>query len=117
MVGQSGAGKSTLISLLLRLYDPSSGDIKIDNVSLAYVPLPVVRQKIFAVVGQEAVLFTGTVLDNVLYGLDESRLQAMGEGEKMSVAVGALLVANAMEFVEKLPNGIRCEVRGTFMKR
>lgn len=67
VVGGSGSGKSTIISLLLRLYDPAGGSILIDGVDIKTVSLESLRQAI-GLVGQEPVLFDGTILENIRYG-------------------------------------------------
>jgi len=67
VVGGSGSGKSTIISLLLRLYDPDRGSILIDGVDIKQVSLESLRNAI-GIVGQEPVLFDGTILENIRYG-------------------------------------------------
>ena len=64
--GASGAGKSTLIDLLLRYYDPQAGRILLDGIDLRLLDLSQLRQKI-AMVGQEVVLFPGSIADNLRY--------------------------------------------------
>ena len=69
LVGPTGSGKSTLISLLPRLYDPPRGTVFIDGVDVRDIPLAVLRGAI-GFVSQEPFLFSGTIADNVGFGLD-----------------------------------------------
>lgn len=67
LVGESGCGKSTLVSLLLRFYDPDSGDIFIDNVNIKEYTVSSLRS-LMGLVMQEPTLFNYTISDNILYG-------------------------------------------------
>merc|ERR1712216_590044 len=67
LVGPSGAGKSTIVSLLLRFYDPQSGVISIDGKDITTLNLAWLRRQL-GLVGQEPILFQGTVADNIRYG-------------------------------------------------
>jgi len=97
IVGRSGSGKSTLIKLIPRFYDPEAGEILLDGHSLQDYRLADLRRQI-ALVGQQVMLFDGTVAANVAYG----ELQAAD-----AVALDrAVRGANAMEFVERLPDGL-----------
>ena len=71
IVGASGAGKSTLVSLLLRLYDPEKGNIKIDGQDIRLVSQDSLRRQI-GMVTQETALFNRSARDNILYGLPEA---------------------------------------------
>ena len=82
-VGYSGAGKSTLVTLLQRLYDPLSGDIFLNNINLKDFNLKWFRQKIGCVT-QEPMLLSGSIEDNITYGLDEYDHQYFEEVCKMS---------------------------------
>ncbi|MEO1375332.1 MAG: ABC transporter ATP-binding protein [Cyanobacteria bacterium J06635_10] len=95
LVGPSGNGKSTLLSLILRLYDPVKGRILIDGRDIREYTLDSLRQQI-SVVLQESVLFAASVKENIAYG----KLGA----SKREVKQAALL-ANAHEFITKLPQG------------
>ncbi|MES3008065.1 MAG: lipid A export permease/ATP-binding protein MsbA [Pseudomonadota bacterium] len=97
LVGRSGSGKSTLVSLLPRFYNIESGVLKIDGVPVQDYTLQNLRQQI-AVVSQDVVLFEGTVADNIAYGSDGS----ISDEAIIAVAKNA----HAMEFIEKLGNGI-----------
>ena len=96
LVGPSGAGKTTVFQLLLRFYDPSSGRVMLDGVDAREADPRELRRRV-AVVAQDPVIFATTVLDNVRYGRPEA-----ADGEVRE----ALALANALEFVEKLPEGL-----------
>jgi len=95
LVGPSGAGKSTVFQLLLRYYDPQAGQILINGVATNSLALHDLRQHI-GIVPQDAVIFSGTALDNIRYG----RPQAT-ETEVMAAAQAAF----ADEFIKALPMG------------
>ena len=69
IVGESGGGKSTLISLLQRLYDPVQGEIRIGNHNIKDIDYKWLRSRI-GVIPQEPVLFSGTIEENIVYGVD-----------------------------------------------
>ncbi len=78
LVGPTGCGKTTLLNLLLRFYDPSSGDVCLDGVPLRRLALADLRRQI-GVVPQDAVIFRGTLADNIRYGTrgaDDARVEA-----------------------------------------
>ncbi len=95
LVGDSGAGKSSFINLLVRFYDPSIGEIRVNEESLKVYTLASLHKKI-AFVTQRIFIFQDSVLANVAYGLEQDK-------EK---AIEALKKAEAWEFVEKLEYGI-----------
>ena len=95
LVGDSGAGKSSFINLLVRFYDPSSGQILINDQELQNYTLESLHHKI-ALVTQRIFIFQDTVLANVCYGAEQNR----------DKAIEALKKAQAWEFVEKLEHGI-----------
>ena len=70
-------GKSTIINLLLRFYDPSAGALTLDGVDLRDLNVRWLRAQI-GYVGQEPVLFAGTVADNIAYGLDSAEAVPAG---------------------------------------
>jgi len=96
LVGPSGAGKTTFVNLIGRFYDPVQGAIRLDGFDLRNVTLRSLREKI-AVVPQEPILFAATIRENIRYG----RLEAI-DGEIQAAAAAA----NALEFVDRLPNGL-----------
>ena len=70
IVGTSGEGKSTIANLLQRMYDPDKGSIIIDKYNLKDLNLNFYRKKILAIVAQEPILNSGTIEDNITYGVD-----------------------------------------------
>ncbi|KAF3489564.1 hypothetical protein F2Q69_00052429 [Brassica cretica] len=102
LVGESGSGKSTVISLIERFYDPNSGQVLIDGVDLKEFQLKWIRGKI-GLVGQEPVLFSSSILENIGYGKEGARVQEIEAAAKL---------ANAAKFIDKLPWGLE-----TMMKR
>lgn len=96
LVGPSGSGKSTLINLVIGFLRPQSGVITIDGKDLAKYDLRTFR-KFISVVPQEPVLFEGTVRENITYGLGS---------EFDAKVVASLEAANALDFVNELPDGI-----------
>ena len=97
IVGRSGSGKSTLIKLIPRFYEPESGRILLDGHALPEYRLADLRRQI-AMVGQQVMLFDGSIGENIAYG-------EMADADPTRVAE-AIRNANAMEFVEKLPQGV-----------
>jgi len=95
LVGSSGAGKTTIINLLTRMYDITSGDIEIDNVSIKHMKLHDLR-KLFGTVTQESILFSETIFNNIAYGLD---CEEVNEKTIMNSAD----IAYADEFINRFP--------------
>ncbi|KAL6695716.1 P-loop containing nucleoside triphosphate hydrolase protein [Trichoderma pleuroticola] len=104
LVGPSGSGKSTVVGLLLRWYDAASGQVKIGESGLHEIPLQMLRANI-GLVQQEPYLFTGTVYENIEYGLSGSPLEQLPAEEKKHLIVEACKTSNAHEFVTRLPEG------------
>uniref|UniRef100_A0A0N5AA91 ABC transmembrane type-1 domain-containing protein n=1 Tax=Syphacia muris TaxID=451379 RepID=A0A0N5AA91_9BILA len=98
IVGPSGSGKSTLANLLLRLYDPLSGRILVDGVDLKDMDPSFWRRQI-GTVGQEPVLFSTTIYDNIVYGAEKPELIPQ---EKVSARQ-----SNAIEFIQHMPDGFK----------
>ena len=96
LVGPSGSGKSTLINLAIGFLRPQSGLISFDGNDLSQFDLRTAR-KFISVVPQESVLFDGSVRENITYGL--------GDLSDKTV-IDALTAANAIDFVEALPEGV-----------
>ena len=94
LVGESGQGKSTMINLLLRYYEPQRGEILVSGQNILQVTQESLHQNI-AVVFQEALLFSGTIRENIRYGRPGATNQEIIEVAK---------AANAHEFVKDLPN-------------
>ena len=101
IVGRSGSGKSTLIKLIPRFYEAESGQILLDGHPLQDYRLADLRRQI-ALVGQQVMLFDGTVAANVAYG----ELQ----GADAAAMEDAVRGANAMEFVHELPEGMQAPI-------
>jgi subfamily B ATP-binding cassette protein MsbA len=95
LVGPTGSGKTTIASLIPRFYDPTEGMVRIDGLDVRSLQQKTLRQQISFVL-QETLLFHGTVWANIAYGKPEA---ARGE------IVRAAQIANAHEFIEKLPQG------------
>jgi ABC-type multidrug transport system fused ATPase/permease subunit len=105
LVGPSGAGKSTFVSLLLRLYDPTAGQILFDEKDSRSIPISALRSQM-AIVPQDIFLFGGTIRENIAYG-------KTGASEEMIIE--ASRKANAWEFISQFPEGLDTLVgeRGT----
>ena len=95
VIGGTGSGKSTLVSLVPRFYDAEQGEVLIDGVNVKEYGLSALRKKI-GVVPQKAMLFTGTVADNLRWGNENATDEEL---------VKAAEIAQAKEFIDKLPNG------------
>ncbi len=95
LVGHSGAGKSTMINMVMRLYDPNSGAIRLDGVDLREISQKTLHENI-GVVFQETFLFTGSVYENIRYAKADATVEEV---------VAAAKAANAHEFIIKLPDG------------
>lgn len=99
LVGPSGSGKTTLVSLLLRFFEINSGSIKIDDTDIKDISLKNLRQQ-FALVSQEALLFSGTLKENIVYGLGSDHTLLATELEERFQA--SCKKAHVTEFMEKL---------------
>lgn len=95
LVGETGAGKTTLADLIPRFYDPTEGAICIDGHDLRDITLASLRSQI-AIVPQDAILFSGTIRDNIAYGRRDALEAEVREAAR---------AANISEFIESLPNG------------
>lgn len=95
LVGMSGAGKTTLTKLLLRLSDIQEGQILIDGQNVADTTQQSLRRQI-AYVPQEALLFHRSIAENIAYGKPDATMEEIREAARQ---------ANALEFIEKLPQG------------
>jgi ATP-binding cassette subfamily B protein len=94
-VGPSGAGKSTILSLIPRFYDPSSGQVKIDGRDIRQYTLQSLREQMSFVL-QDTVLFHVPIWQNIAYGRPEAQRDEI---------IRAAQLANAHEFIEKMPDG------------
>jgi ATP-binding cassette subfamily B (MDR/TAP) protein 1 len=102
LVGASGAGKSSVVALLERWYDQTAGSITLDGQNIQDLNLRYLRTKI-RLVQQEPVLFSGTVFDNVAYGLLGTEHENASAEKKLQLVQDACKDAFAHEFVEQLP--------------
>ena len=104
ILGSTGAGKSTLVSLIPRLYDVSSGRILIDGIDIREVTQDSILQRI-SIVPQETILFSGTIRDNIRYGVPSATHENV---------IDAAKAAQAHDFILGLPFGYdtRVEERG-----
>lgn len=96
VIGGTGSGKSTLASLIPRFYDISKGELKINGTNAADYDTTALRQKV-GVVPQKAVLFSGTIAENMRWGKRDATDEEIWK---------ALEIAQAKEFVEKMPDGL-----------
>jgi len=105
VVGPSGGGKSTLVDLLPRFYDCTAGGIFIDGTDIRDLVIRDLRG-LMGIVSQETILFNDTVFNNIAFGMDD-----VSEAE----VIAAAKVANAHEFIERMPGGYKTNIgdRGT----
>jgi len=101
IVGHTGAGKTTLTSLMMRFYDVTAGEIRVDGADLRHHDLTALRRH-FAVVLQDPFLFTGTIADNIKLGNDAIDHATM---------TAAARDVNVLDFIESLPHGFDEPVR------
>lgn len=100
LVGPSGAGKSTIVALLLRLYEPKSGQILFNNINAKQFSFKELRTQI-AVVPQDVFLFGGSIAENIAYGNTDADFEEI---------ISAAKKANAWEFIENLPKKLETKV-------
>ena len=101
-VGATGAGKTTITNLINRFYDIADGKIRYDGININKIKKPDLRRSL-GVVLQDVNLFTGTVMENIRYG----KLDASDEE-----CIAAAKLANAHDFITRLPNGYQTELTG-----
>ncbi|MFG3026808.1 ABC transporter ATP-binding protein [Streptomyces sp. NPDC048254] len=97
LVGASGAGKSTVLNLVIGFIRPTAGRLLLDGTDMSGLDLRTYRRFV-SVVPQESILFDGTIRENVAYGMED-------EADEAAVRA-ALRDANALEFVDELPQGL-----------
>lgn len=95
IVGPTGCGKTTIINLLMRFYDVTSGEIKIDNTNITHLSRESLRRN-FGMVLQDTWLYSGTVKENIAYGKVDATDEEIIEAAK---------AAHAHNFIMRLPNG------------
>ncbi|MBR2757839.1 MAG: ABC transporter ATP-binding protein, partial [Exiguobacterium sp.] len=94
VIGGTGSGKSTLVNLIPRFYDVTSGTIRVNGVDVQAVPQEELRSKI-GFVPQKALLFTGTIAENIRYGKADATAEEVAH---------AASIAQANDFIEKMPD-------------
>lgn len=99
-IGATGSGKTTLINLIPRFYDATGGEVLVDGVNVKKYKLSELRKKI-GYAPQKALLFSGTVEENVCYGADTTDSERLNE---------ALEISQAKEFVEKLTDNVKSKI-------
>lgn len=95
IIGGTGSGKSTFVNLISRFYDVTDGKIFVDGVNIKDYPIFELREKI-GVVPQNAILFTGTIAENIRWGKENASYEEL---------VAAAKIAQAHDFITELPNG------------
>ncbi len=96
IIGSTGSGKSTIVNLIPKFYDVTNGSIKLDGIDIKKLPQKTLRDNL-GFVPQQAVLFYGTIKDNLKFGKDDASDKEINE---------ALQIAQAQNFVSKLPDNI-----------
>ena len=102
IIGATGSGKSTLISLIPRFYDASNGEVLVDGVNVRDYTFDSLYDKL-GYVTQKAVLFSGTIQENVLFG------ESAADYDETTLTC-AIELSQAKEFVDKLPEGTEYEI-------
>lgn len=100
IIGKTGAGKSSLVSLIPRLYDATSGTIKLNDSDIREIEPKAIRERI-AIVAQKAMLFTGTIGDNIRWGREDA--------SKEEVQLAAE-IADANQFIQRSTEGYETEI-------
>lgn len=100
LVGQSGGGKSTMVDLLPRFYDPVEGGLFIDGKDIREYKIKDLRA-LMGIVSQRSILFNDTIFNNIALGVENPNREAVIEAAK---------IANAHDFIEKLPEGYETNI-------
>ena len=100
LVGHSGSGKSTLLNMIPRIYNPTSGSIKIDNQDLSKFNLSSIRQQI-SIVDQNTTLFDDTVYNNIKYAQPDASKEEIFKSARLSMSE---------EFINNLENGFQTKI-------
>ncbi|NLJ84008.1 MAG: ABC transporter ATP-binding protein [Halanaerobiaceae bacterium] len=95
IMGATGSGKTSLINLIARYYDPTEGQVLIDNINVRELDLKVLRENV-APVMQDVFLFSETIRENIVYGVDSASMDEIREAAR---------IAGAQEFIEKMEEG------------
>ena len=100
LVGHSGSGKSTLLNMIPRIYNPTSGEVKVDNESISSINLHSLRRQI-SIVDQNTTLFDDTVLNNIKYAQPDASNEDIYEAAKLSMCD---------DFIYKLEKGFETKI-------
>ena len=100
IIGGTGSGKSTLLNMIPRFYDAAEGEVLVDGVNVREMNQAFLRSKI-GYVPQKAILFTGTIRDNIRYGKEDATDEEIKH---------ALDIAQATDFVSKMPDGLESPI-------
>ncbi|MPQ42917.1 ABC transporter ATP-binding protein [Clostridium tarantellae] len=100
IIGSTGSGKSTIINLIPRFYDTTAGEIFIDGINIRNISIENLRKKI-GLVPQKAILFSGTIADNLKYGKENALNEEI---------IKACKIAQAYNFVSEMPEGIHSSI-------
>ena len=100
LVGHSGSGKSTLLNMIPRIYNPSSGEVKVDNENISSINLHSLRRQI-SIVDQNTTLFDDTVLNNIKYAQPDASNEDIYEAAKLSMCD---------DFINKLEKGFETKI-------
>lgn len=100
LIGGTGSGKTTILNLILHFFEPDEGEIYVDGREIRDIPAEVLRSKI-GYASQKALLFSGTIAENVRYGKEEASDEEV---------YAALEAAQAMEFVERMADGVETRI-------
>jgi ATP-binding cassette subfamily B multidrug efflux pump len=95
IVGSTGSGKSSLVELIPRFYDADSGEIRVGHTDIRELDPSALRERI-AIVPQQTMLFTGSIMDNIRWGKEDATDEEVVEAAKL---------AEAHEFIQRLPEG------------
>lgn len=104
IVGESGQGKTTITNLICRFYDTNSGVIRIDGHDIKELTQASLRDNI-SVVFQDSILFSGTILENILYGLPAKKLHELKKDQLEKLAIEAAKKADADNFIQGFTDG------------
>ncbi|KAF7999793.1 hypothetical protein HF325_005642 [Metschnikowia pulcherrima] len=107
-VAPSGAGKSTVAALLLRSYNINSGLIEIGGKNINEFQVRELRRNVIGIVQQEPVLLSGTILENIVYGLTPKQVSKLTMNDIRAVAIQA----NCHDFIESFPDGYDTVIGG-----
>jgi len=100
LVGASGGGKSTMVDLLPRFYDCTKGEIQIDGIPLKELKIDHLRG-LMGIVTQETILFNDSVFNNIAFGMEIANSEDV---------IAAAKIANAHEFIERMPQGYQTNI-------